>query len=161
MHREVWAMAREHVSDLIYPNQDPPCHFCDVNRSEPIHGENRLRIVSGGGWVDWGEFNVDIPERRKCPDMVLLNNGIWYSGRVPYMFQFHQCEQFTMFRRGLQRLVPPLIQLARRTLTVWKLEEAMLFEFVRDKHEPELTKTEYMALVVVQQALVYEMSLQK
>ncbi|XP_043209949.1 uncharacterized protein LOC122374937 [Amphibalanus amphitrite] len=99
-------------------------------------------------------------ERRKCPDMVLLNNGIWYSGRVPYMFQFHQCEQFTMFRRGLQRLVPPLIQLARRTLTVWKLEEAMLFEFVRDKHEPELTKTEYMALVVIQQALVYEMSLQ-
>ncbi|XP_037077066.1 uncharacterized protein LOC119098246 [Pollicipes pollicipes] len=38
----------EHVSDLIYPNQDPPCHFCDGNKSEPIHGEARLRIVSGG-----------------------------------------------------------------------------------------------------------------
>ena len=75
------------------------------------------------------------------------------------MFQFNQHVQLLMFRQGLLQLASPLAELARRTRTIWKLEEAMLFEFVRDKYEPILTKTDYMQLVMVQQALVYELKL--
>ena len=70
-----------------------------------------------------------------------------------------QHEQFAMFRQGLMRLEAPLARLARRTLTVWKLEEAMLFEFVPDGFEP-ISKVDYMELLMVQQALIYELTMQ-
>ncbi|XP_069692968.1 uncharacterized protein [Periplaneta americana] len=38
----------EHLSDLRYPDGDPPCHFCCQQTSTSIHDENRLKIVSGG-----------------------------------------------------------------------------------------------------------------
>ncbi|XP_046644768.1 uncharacterized protein LOC124331523 isoform X2 [Daphnia pulicaria] len=38
----------EHLSDLHYPDADPPCHFCSNQSSLSIHDSNRLKIVSGG-----------------------------------------------------------------------------------------------------------------
>ena len=38
----------EHLSDLHYPDADPPCHFCSKQSSLAIHDSNRLKIVSGG-----------------------------------------------------------------------------------------------------------------
>ncbi|XP_046406302.1 uncharacterized protein LOC124171204 [Ischnura elegans] len=38
----------EHLTDLNYPDADPPCHFCCKQSSTSIHDENRLKIVSGG-----------------------------------------------------------------------------------------------------------------
>ncbi|KAF4533281.1 hypothetical protein B566_EDAN010516 [Ephemera danica] len=38
----------EHLSDLSYPDADPPCHFCCKQTSTAIHDENRLKIVSRG-----------------------------------------------------------------------------------------------------------------
>ncbi|KAF0311888.1 hypothetical protein FJT64_017329 [Amphibalanus amphitrite] len=98
--------------------------------------------------------------RGTCPDMVLVNGGFWYSGRVPGMDKIAQHEQLTMLRQGVLRAAPALARLARRTLTLWKLEEAMLFEFVPDKYRLRLSKVEYMELLLVQQALIYELTLQ-
>ena len=98
--------------------------------------------------------------RRQCPDTVMVNSGSWYSDLVPYMYQVDQHVQLLMFRQGLLQLASPLAELARRTHTIWKLEEAMFFEFVQDKYEPNLTKMDYMQLVMVQHALVYELTLQ-
>jgi hypothetical protein len=37
-----------HVSELEFPDADPPCHFCCEQASTAIHDESRLQIVSGG-----------------------------------------------------------------------------------------------------------------
>ena len=60
--------------------------------------------------------------RRQCPDTVLVNSGLWYTGRVPFMVPLEQHVQLLMFRQGLLQLASPLAELARRTRTIWKLE---------------------------------------
>ena len=98
--------------------------------------------------------------RRQCPDTVLVNGGLWYSGILPFMAPMEQNEQLLMFRQGLLQLASPLAELARHTRTIWKLEEAVLFEFVEDKHLPTTTKKQYMELLMLEQALIYELTLQ-
>ena len=41
-------MGVEHLSDLNYPDADPPCHFCCHQTSTAVHDENRLTIMSRG-----------------------------------------------------------------------------------------------------------------
>ncbi|XP_059491244.1 uncharacterized protein LOC132205895 [Neocloeon triangulifer] len=41
-------MGVEHLSDLSYPDADPPCHFCCHQTSTSVHDENRLTIMSRG-----------------------------------------------------------------------------------------------------------------
>ena len=41
-------VAVTHVSELDFPDADPPCHFCCEQASTAIHDESRLQIVSGG-----------------------------------------------------------------------------------------------------------------
>ncbi|CAL8071827.1 unnamed protein product [Orchesella dallaii] len=41
-------VAVTHVSELDYPDADPPCHFCCEQASTAIHDASRLQIVSGG-----------------------------------------------------------------------------------------------------------------
>ena len=76
------------------------------------------------------------------------------------MIDIDQHVQLLMFRQGLLRLAPPLAELARRTRTVWKLEEATFFEFIKDKYEPTARKQEFMEILMLQQALIYELTLQ-
>ena len=41
-------VAVTHISELDFPDLDPPCHFCCEQASTAIHDESRLQIVSGG-----------------------------------------------------------------------------------------------------------------
>ncbi|XP_065333971.1 uncharacterized protein LOC135935509 isoform X3 [Cloeon dipterum] len=41
-------MGVEHLTDLNYPDADPPCHFCCHQTSTSVHDENRLTIMSRG-----------------------------------------------------------------------------------------------------------------
>ncbi|KAF0314751.1 hypothetical protein FJT64_000021 [Amphibalanus amphitrite] len=96
--------------------------------------------------------------REDCPDTVVVNSGLWYSFRVEVYSGNRRERLVALFRAGLLRLLPSLQRLARSTHTVWKLEEAMFSEFVKDKYYPENAKTEINGLIIVQQAVLYDVT---
>ena len=99
-------------------------------------------------------------ERRRrrsgCPDTVVVNSGLWYSFRLEIYGGNRRERLLALFRHGLWQVLPSLTRLSRLTHTVWKLEEAMFSEFIKDKYLPANTKTEINALLMVQQAVVYD-----
>ena len=85
----------EHLSDLHYPDADPPCHFCSNQSSLSIHDSNRLKIVSGG----------------ICPLLTLLTGQTEWNTRRALFLSFFVCRCIPSDR------IDPFIGLA----TLWRL----------------------------------------
>ena len=96
--------------------------------------------------------------QKGCPDTVVINSGLWYSFRLEVYGKNRREKLLALFRHGLWQLMPSLSRLARLTHTVWKLEEAMFSDFIKDKYLPANTKTEINELLMVQQAVVFDVA---
>ena len=96
--------------------------------------------------------------RHACPDTVVVNSGLWYTYRLDVYGGNRRERLVALYRWELWKLMPSLTRLARSTHTIWKLEEAMFSEFIHDKYLAANTKTEINALLMVQQAVVYDVA---
>lgn len=68
-----------------------------------------------------------------CPDLLLVNSGVWYSSRCPRLDMHRQEVLALMFRRHLQDSLPSLRSVSRLTPTFWMLDQPVFTDFARDR----------------------------
>jgi len=101
-----------------------------------------------------------VPPAGGCPDLVVVNSGLWYTGKM--LDKLHQRQLTLLFRQHLSTISARLGRLARSTRTVWKLEEAAAEDFATQKSPGGRPSKEiHGRLIAVMQAVAIELLAQE
>jgi len=100
---------------------------------------------------------ADRCEAGDCADLVVANSGMWYTHRVTQMRSLSQEHLVLLYREQLREVAAPLVRLARRLPTVWKLEEATFSDKASDtKVVPIPVKVRPVRQMLVMKAVAQE-----